>query len=200
MDIGDFADDYHVYNNYMATDYSVIEISLVTLSDDFDFDGEHFILFLNIDTIYDINSLSADLELTNQNQTVTKHIDNAIEKIRIVLDEFDGEIGELLVKGTFNFKDEMIDRYPHSINILSKTFDLSYKFDVTNVIVESYESKDQLPVTFNFDYLFPINYQINIKYDMNLINETMRLTNEYYLTKVNSGDGANLSVSILDNL
>lgn len=200
MDIGDFADDYHVYNNYMATDYSVIEIPLVTLSDDFDFDGEHFILFLNIDTIYDINSLSADLELTNQNQTVTKHIDNAIEKIRIVLDEFNGEIGELLVKGTFNFKDEMIDRYPHSINILSKTFDLSYKFDVTNVMVESYESKDQLPVTFNFDYLLPINYQINIKDDMDLINETMRLTNEYYLTKVNSGDGANLSVSILDNL
>ena len=117
-----------------------------------------------------------------------------------MLDEFDGEIGELLVKGTFNFKDEVIDRYPHSINILSKTFNLSYKFDVTNVMVESYETKDQLPIMFNFDFLLPSNYQINIKDDMDSINETMELTNEYYLTKVNSGDGANLSVSILDNL
>ena len=200
MDIGDFADDYHVYNNYMATDYSVIEMPLVTLSDDFDFDGERFILFLNAETIYDVSSLSVDLELTNQNQTVTKHIDNAIEKIRLVLDEFDGEIGELLVKGTFNFKDEMIDRYPHSIKITPKIFNLSYKFDVTNVMVESYESKDQLPVTFNFDYLLPTTYKINIKDDTDLVNETIELTNEYYLNKVNSGDGANLTVSVIDDV
>ena len=109
----------------MATDYSVIEMPLVTLSDDFDFDGERFILFLNAETIYDVSSLSVDLELTNQNQTVTKHIDNAIEKIRLVLDEFDGEIGELLVKGTFNFKDEMIDRYPqnHQYPYIENKFD-----------------------------------------------------------------------------
>jgi len=199
IDIGKFADDYHKYNNYMVTDYSVIEIPSITLSDEFDFDGEYFVLFLNVETIYDVDSLSVDLELNSQNQEQIKHLDDVTEKVPIVLDEFNGEIGELLVKGTFNFKDDMIDKYPHSIKITPKTFNLNYKFDVTNVIVESYESKDQLPVTFNFDYLLPSSYKINIKDEMDLINETIELTNDYYLNKVNSGDGANLTISIVDD-
>ena len=198
IDIGEFFGEYHEYDNYMATDYSVIKIPIISLSENVEFDGEHFVLSLNTSTIYD--SISVDLELTSSNNKINKHIEQVIEKVPIILDEFDGEIGKLEVTGKYNFKDESIDKYPHSINITPKQYDLNYKFDVTNIFVEAFDGGDYMPTTFHFNYLVPNSYKIKISDTANNIEETTNVTNELYLNSISSGDGANLKLEVLDEL
>lgn len=200
IDIGEFNDTLHEYNRYLIDTSSIIKLPTLNLSESFDFIDDKFAISYQLDSIYDYTSLSLDLTLSNDKKTINKHIDNLSEKSFIVLDEFDGEIGNLTITGELNIQDTMIDNYPHKIKIQKHDYVMNYYFNVTKVQVDAYEyGIDCMPITLDFDYILPSTYKMRIKDSDGKTDETIEICSHFYLpSSISYADGGKVDISILD--
>ena len=197
-DISYFADEEIVSEQYMASGYSVVSLPNLNFDSEFGFDGQSFTLSYNFDTTYDFSSFSLYLYLDNGKGTKRKIVQNLEKFGTIILDEYDGEIGNLSISGELEFQDDLLDSYKHKIPITDNYYEMSYKLDVTSLIANlTGIITDSIPLSFEFDYLLPSDYSIAIYNQDRTIDEKITLRDSYYLNKITSGDGGIITVAIL---
>ena len=197
-DVSYFADEEIVSQQYMASGYSVVTLPNLNFDSEFEFNGQNFILSYNFDTIYDFSSFTLYLYLDNGKGIKTKIIQNLEKFGTILLDEYDGEIGNLSLSGELEFQDNLLDSYKHKIPINDNYYDMTYKLEVTSIRADLTGPKtDNIPLSFEFDYLLPNDYSITIYNQDRTIDEKFALRDSYYLNKITSGDGGIITVAIL---
>lgn len=197
-DISYFAGEEIVSEQYMASGYSVVTIPNLNFDSEFGFNGQNFTLSYNFDTTYDFSSFSLYLCLDNGKGIKTKTIQNLEKFGTIILDEYNGEIGNLSLSGELEFQDDLLDSYKHKIPINDNHYDMTYKLEVTSLRADLTGPKtDYIPLSFEFDYLLPSDYSITIYNQDRTIDEKFALRDSYYLNKITSGDGGIITVAIL---
>lgn len=200
IDIGAFKNDEHIYNDILLEDYSLINIPSFNLEDEFSFDGQHFILNYNFETVYDMSNVKLKLELDNTKHKIIKEIIDLKEKGSIVLDDFIGEINNLKVSGELTFKDNMLDPYEHMISIKPKQYQMDYRFDITKVTADLTKSgSDYIDTKLEFDYLLPYDYKLSINNELFETNNVIDLTKSYVYSNITSGDGGTIDIKVLDS-
>lgn len=199
-DIGIFNNSEHEYNKISIEAPTIIKKPSFSLNDNFTFNGDFFVISYNLDTIYDKSSFNINLEMKNNIGTFTKEIFTLNDNNEIILDTINGEPNELIISGTISFTDPILDKHTHSISFASKSYTMSYSFDVTSVNAEVYdESSTTIPITLSFEYLLPNTYKINISSTSTLIDETIQLNSTYYSNKLSKTDGGIIDIKVLDN-
>lgn len=197
-DISYFASEEIISNQYMASSYSVVSLPNLNIDKEFTFNGNNFILTYNFDSVYDYSNFSLNLNLDN-GIDIKKKVINNLEKFRtIILDEYNGEIGNLSILGELEFQDDLLDSYKHKIPITNNNYDMTYKLNVTALRANlTGVITDTIPLSFEFNYLLPNDYSIAIYNLDKTIDEKITLRDSYYLNKVSSNNGGTIIVSIL---
>ena len=199
-DIGIFKNSEHEYNRISIETPTVVKKPSFSLNDNFEFNGEYFVISYNLDTIYDKSSFVINLTMKNNTGTFTKEIPSLSDNNEIILDTINGEPKELIIGGTISFTDETLDKHIHSISFASKSYTMNYSFDVTSVNAEVYdESSATIPITLSFNYLLPSTYKINISSANTLIDETIQLNSTYYTNKLSKTEGGIINIKVLDD-
>lgn len=159
---------------------------------------KNFTLSYSFDTVYEFSSFCLYLTLDNGAGKKKKTIQNLEKAGTIVLDEYEGEIGNLVLSGELEFQDNSLDSYAHKVPIIESTYNLQYHLNVTSLRADLTEAgTDYIPLSFEFDYLLPNDYSIAIYNQDRTIDEKIALTDSYYLKKIASADGDILSLAIL---
>lgn len=193
-----FAYEEIISEQYMASDYSVVSFPRLSFDNTFGFDGQNFTLPYFFDTIYEFSSFCLYLTLDNGAGKKKKTIQNLEKAGTIVLDEYEGEIGNLVLSGELEFQNKSLDSYTHKVPIIENTYNLQYHLNVTSLRADLTEAgTDYIPLSFEFDYLLPNDYSIAIYNQDRTIDEKFALTDSYFLKKVQSADGDTLSLAIL---
>ncbi len=197
-DVSCFADEEIISEQYMASTYSVVSLPHLYFDSEFGFDGQNFTLSYHFDTAYEMSSFRLNLYLDNGTGTKTKTIQRLDDVGTVVLDDYEGEIGNLSLSGEMEFKDDRLDGYTHKVKITENHYELNYRFDVTSLRADLTEmATDIIPLSFEFDYLLPDNYSLAIYNSDRTIDEKFALKDSYFLKKITSLDGGNLTLAIL---
>lgn len=197
-DISYFADEEIVSEQYMSSNYSVVTLPNLNFDSEFGFNGQNFTLSYNFNTTYVFSSFSLYLYLDNGKGIKRKIVQNLEKFGIIVLDDYEGEIGDLSLTGELEFQDDLLDSYLHKIPIADKYYEMSYKLDVTSLIANLTGAiTDSIPLSFEFDYLLPNDYMIGIYNQDRTIDEKITLRDFYYLNKVSSINGGVITIAIL---
>lgn len=196
-DVSYFANEEIVSQKYMTSDYSVVSLPSLSIADEFGFDGQNFTLSYRFDTVYEQNNFQLNLHLNNGIAIKEKKIENLKKEGTIVLDDYDGEIGNLSLSGELEFHDDRLDGNAHKVPIAVRNYDRKYRLEVTSLRADFVNLTDFIPLSFDFDYLLPSDYSIAIYSEDRSIDEKFEPKDSYYLKKVSSGDGGILSVAIL---
>ncbi|MGN0812246.1 MAG: hypothetical protein ACI4MQ_01895 [Candidatus Coproplasma sp.] len=197
-DLGTFADDEYELATHTTTG---VEFCMPTVSFDteYGFNGQYFTVSYVCDMIYDYASASLDIKVIDSDGTAyTKHVDGVSEKGTIILDNIEGEPGNVTITGTFNFTDNQSDGATHSINVNQAEYAMNYSFEVTNVVADVSGYSTEMPVTLGFDYLLPDGYQIKISDATNAIDLTSDLTQEYSISSLTMDTEYNLTIQVTD--
>lgn len=198
-DISYFASEEIISNQYMASSYIVVSLPNLNFDNEFTFNGNNFILSYNFESVYDFSNFSLYLNLDN-GVDIKKKVINNLEKFgTIILDEYNGEIGNLSISGELEFQDDLLDSYKHKIPVTNNNYDMSYKLNVTSLRANlTGVITDTIPLSFEFSYLLPNDYSIAIYNQDKTIDEKITLRDSYYLNKVSSNNGGTITVSILN--
>lgn len=193
-----FANEEIISEQYMASTYSVVSLPHLYFDSEFGFDGQNFTLSYHFDTAYEMSSFRVDLYLDNGTGAKTKTIQRLDNVGTVVLDDYEGEIGNLSLSGEMEFKDDRLDGYTHKVKITENHYELNYRFDVTSLRADLTEmATDIIPLSFEFDYLLPDNYSLAIYNSDRTIDEKFALKDSYFLKKITSLDGGTLTLAIL---
>lgn len=198
QDIGLFNYEQHVYESYKI-DSSIIKSPNVHFNDEVSFDGQNFIVSYFIDTIYDLNEAYLDLNLKTSTKTYQLKIDNLEQKGQIILDMLLGDIGEVIIDGTLHFVDNQINKQ-NTIKIKPIKYHMNYIFTITNIRAEMFDrSKDTIPIIFNFDYLLPNDYSLQIICEETNYNQIIPLDTEFILNNITFNNGGTIKINILNS-
>lgn len=197
-DISYFANEESVSEQYMASGYSVVSLPHLYFDNEFGFNGQYFTLSYHFDTVYEFPSFSLNLTLDNGTEAKKKTIQSLEKAGTIVLDEYEGEIGNLVLSGELEFQDNSLDKYTHKVPIIENTYNLQYHLNTTSLRADLTKAgTDYIPLSFEFDYLLPNDYSIAIYNQDRTIDEKFAPKDSFHLKKVTSGDGDILTLAIL---
>lgn len=200
IDIGYFSSGTHEYNQTKLDESIDIDIPKVLLLNDISIRGDYFVIPYQVQTIYDLSLMSLTLEFSNESGIITKNIDNLTSEGKIVLDNFDGEIGEIKIRGKLNFAGNESNTQMYSINIAETKYDLNYKFNITEVRANVFDSmSENIPIFMKMEYLLPESYQINILNSELSIDEKYSLSNEITITSFPNDSSKSITISILNS-
>ncbi|MGN0806815.1 MAG: hypothetical protein ACI4MC_07225, partial [Candidatus Coproplasma sp.] len=198
-DFGTFEDGEIEYGSH-ATEGVAFCVPEVSLDAEYGFDGQYFTLFYTCDMIYGYAEASLDIELRGSDGTAySKRIESVSEKGTVILDNIEGEIGDVTVTATLNFKDYQSDGATHSIIATQAEYALNYSFEVTSVKADlSGFSTEMMLVTLSFDYLLPDGYKIEISDEANSLSLSTDLTGQYSFSDLAMDTEANLTIQVTD--
>ncbi len=196
-DLGSFYSGTERYQEYLSSDYSWIVLPTITLSDDYEFMDDQFVISYQTESQYESDGFAVILNFDNGTESFKKGLPFSVEQYPVFLDGFSDEAGTVKVTGYLDFQDERLDPYPHRIPIREKEYQMNYSFVVSEVTADHLETgQDTIPLTLNFDYQVPSTYQIRIENTELSLSETFSVTETYSLNKIPSGDGGTISLSI----
>ncbi len=199
-DVGDFAVIDHEYEKVLVNEYSLLNIPIISISDQYQLKDDKFVISYELDSLYDISNMSLSLQLETSNKTVQKEIDSLSKEGIIVLNEFEGEIGELKIEGQLRFQDSRLDAYEHSISLEPMIRNLNYVFDISRITAFALDNgEDFIPVHLSFNKIIPDTYSWQlIKQDEVVSEEKMPVSDEYSFNSIGSADGGSFSIKVFD--
>ena len=163
------------------------------------FNGQYFTLSYACDMIYDYATASMDISVSDGTHVYVKHVDGIAESGTIVLDHIEGEVGNVTVTGTLNFKDNQSDGATHSVSIDQAVYAMNYSLEVTNVLADiSGFSSETMLVTLELEYRLPENYVIAISDEDNSFSFISDLTRQVSFSELPMEAEANLTVQVMD--
>lgn len=163
------------------------------------FNGQYFTLSYACDMIYDYATASMDISVSDGTHVYVKHVDGIAESGTIVLDHIEGEVGNVTVTGTLNFKDNQSDGATHSVSIDQAVYAMNYSLEVTNVLADiSGFSSETMLVTLELEYRLPENYVIAISDEDNSLSFISDLTRQVSFSELPMEAEANLTVQVMD--
>lgn len=199
-DIGDFAIYDHEYHRVLVNEYSLLDVPIVSILDQYQLKDDKFVLSYALDSLYDIANMSLSLQLTTNSKTIQKDIEELAKEGQIVLNEFEGEIGEVTINGQLHFQDARLDAYEHSLPLVTSTRHLNYIFDITRISAYTLNNgQDFIPVTLSFDTMIPNNYSWQIiKSYGSSSEERLPICEEYSFDSFASAEGGVFSINVFD--
>ena len=146
-----------------------------------------------------MNEAYLDLNLKTSTKTYQLKIDNLEQKGQIILDMLLGDIGEVIIDGTLHFVDNQINKQ-NTIKIKPIKYHMNYIFTITNIRAEMFDrSKDTIPIIFNFDYLLPNDYSLQIICEETNYNQIIPLDTEFILNNITFNNGGTIKINILNS-
>ena len=201
--IGIFNSQEHVYESTILDSYTTIEAPNVTLGEKYNFNGEYFSINYKIESIYNINNMSLELQISSiEGSPFVKEINNINKEGTIILDDFKGEPKDISIVPVLTFKDEILDNNSHTIQYQEINYVMNYNLDVSVIadltLLNSYIPLDNKNINISLDmsYILPNSYKLKITSSDNQINDTINLSEKYENT-ISSNAGV-ITIQILD--
>lgn len=199
FDLGIFKNNTHLYQEYSDFEPTFVIEPNVELSESAIFNGQYFEINYFCNSVYDYSLSSIDLYIIDENNNrYEKHIEDVLAEDKIILDMIDGEPGNITIEGIYNFEDNQKINASKQVKIVKQEYQMNYLFNVNKVIADISESKDTIPITFEFEYEMPQDYKISITDTTNSINKVIDLNDSYTFDEISSSTATDLKVSILD--
>ena len=174
-------------------------VPTASFGSEYGFNGQYFTLSYTCDMIYDYATASMDISVSDGTHVYVKHVDGIAESGTIVLDHIEGEVGNVTVTGTLNFKDNQSDGATHSVSIDQAVYAMNYSFEVTNVLADiSGFSSETMLVTLELEYRLPENYVIAISDEDNSLSFISDLTRQVSFSELPMEAEVNLTVQVMD--
>ncbi|MGN0817821.1 MAG: hypothetical protein ACI4L9_02520 [Candidatus Coproplasma sp.] len=197
-DLGAFEETDVEYDSH-ETEGVAFCVPTVSLGAEHDFNGQYFTVAYACDMIYDYADASIEIEVSDGVNAYTKRVDGVSEKGIITLDNIEGEVGNVTVTATLNFKDNQSDGAVRSLMLAQAEYAMNYSFEVTKVTADfSGYSTENMLITLDFDYLLPEGYKIKISDQDNSLDKTIDLTRQYSFSDLTTDAEANLTVQVTD--
>ncbi|MGN0814924.1 MAG: hypothetical protein ACI4MH_06810 [Candidatus Coproplasma sp.] len=197
-DLGEFASGETAFASH-STEGVAFCVPEVRFAEAYGFNGQYFTLSYSCDMIYDYAQASMDIEISDGVNVYVKHVESVSAEGVIVLDNIEGEPGNVTVSGTLSFKDNQSDGETRSVSVNPAEYAMNYSFEVTKVLADvSGYSVEKMLVTLNFDYQLPEGYKIKITDTANSLDKTVELTDEYSFSDLEISADVNLTVQVTD--
>lgn len=197
-DIGEFENGEKIFASH-ATEGVAFCVPAINFSAEYSLNRQYFTLSYACDMVYGYADASLEIEVSDGANVYTKRVDGVSESGTIILDNIEGEPGNVTVTGTLFFKDYQADGATHAIRINPTAYALNYRFEVTSVKADISGYSTEMPVTLCFDYLLPEDYRITVTDEAISLNLSTELTNRFSFSDLQKDTEANLTIRVTNS-
>ncbi|MGN0823592.1 MAG: hypothetical protein ACI4MB_00830, partial [Candidatus Coproplasma sp.] len=198
-DLGEFAGGEEQLAEH-STEGVAFCMPTLSFGEEYGFNGQYFTLSYTCDMDYDYANASIDIDVTNGDgvKVYTKRVESVSASGTIILDNYDGEFGNVTVTGTLNFMDNQSDGATHSLELAQADYAMNFSFEVTSVKADLSGYSTEMPVTLGFKYSLPEGYKIKITDTANSLDKTTELVETYTFSDLTKDTEANLTIQATD--
>lgn len=199
--IGIFASKDITYESQNTSNY-VFGYPIFNFDKDFIFEDSLFGFAYDLEMPFDYTKAKIKFYIDDGKEVYIKEVEEINEGgDRILLDMFDGEVGDVTITPELTYIDNQTSQKEHTIKLTSQKYSMNYSFNVNDVIVDMSETNSDsstFNVKINLDNsIVPSDYVINIYGNDSLLQSESVEASYIELSSLSLTGDTNLKIDFL---